>query len=433
MIQCRCIGAPHRRPPPGASQLTPAWARDVTQAGSNINDFQAKTYARIQLSKAGEYYPGTAERTLLITGRIKQVVAALGLTLGKLLREGVAPLSPRSLSAAEGPPAAAAGGGGADPSGGEPPSEEARLVVKLLVPQPLCGIIIGRSGATVRAYAADTGTQIRVAAPEGAPAALSHRVVTVAGRVEGVLKATALLMLKQCEDPKYAQFGELPPSYAAGAPGVRMLPAGVYPVGAQQMLALQQMQYVQYMAAMNAAGGGAGGGGPGAAGMYGVPSAQMPQAYGAPGGDAFTNVAVAVTDEQAEVLLGRAGRGIDDIQAAAGVRVRVEAHEGPGGGGSAKGARLKRITISGSPEGVQYAHFAMSQRLAVAAMQQQQAGGGAGGGGGGGGGGAPPRHYSLHAYPGSQVNGTTYYPQYRPGYQGDAAGGRPSPRGGQRS
>lgn len=43
------------------------------QAGSNINDVQAKTYARIQLSKANEYFPGTTERTLLVTGRLKQV------------------------------------------------------------------------------------------------------------------------------------------------------------------------------------------------------------------------------------------------------------------------------------------------------------------------------------------------------------------------
>lgn len=53
---------------------------------------QAKTYARIQLSKANEYYPGTTERTLLVTGRLKQVVAALGLIFAKLVREGVAPL-----------------------------------------------------------------------------------------------------------------------------------------------------------------------------------------------------------------------------------------------------------------------------------------------------------------------------------------------------
>ena len=32
------------------------------------------------------------ERTLLVTGRLKQVIAALDLVFGKLLKEGVAPL-----------------------------------------------------------------------------------------------------------------------------------------------------------------------------------------------------------------------------------------------------------------------------------------------------------------------------------------------------
>ena len=43
------------------------------QGGGNINDFQQKTYAKIQLSKASEYFPGTVERILMLTGRLKQV------------------------------------------------------------------------------------------------------------------------------------------------------------------------------------------------------------------------------------------------------------------------------------------------------------------------------------------------------------------------
>jgi hypothetical protein len=43
------------------------------QAGQNINDVQAQTLARIQLSKATELYFGTNERVLLVTGRLKKV------------------------------------------------------------------------------------------------------------------------------------------------------------------------------------------------------------------------------------------------------------------------------------------------------------------------------------------------------------------------
>ena len=150
------------------------------QAGGAINDFQSRTYARIQLSKAAEYYPGTAERTLLVTGRLKQIIAALGLIFAKLNREGVAPLSPRTRSAM-------------DASGQEAPdpSFPTRFLVKVLVPQAMCGIVIGKGGATVRAVSADTGTFIRVTSPEGPAVSLNHRVVTVNGAPEGVCAGAA--------------------------------------------------------------------------------------------------------------------------------------------------------------------------------------------------------------------------------------------------
>ncbi len=82
------------------------------------------------------------------------MVAALGLIFSKLSKEGVAPLSPKSKAAV-----AAAGPVAAQSDPPLPPG--LRLLVKLLVPQSLCGIIIGRSGATIRQFAAETHTTIK--------------------------------------------------------------------------------------------------------------------------------------------------------------------------------------------------------------------------------------------------------------------------------
>ena len=92
--------------------------------------------------------------------------------------EGVAPLTPKSRAAAaeeeeeeeleeEGAAAAAAAQDRAP----------RRLLVKLLVPQPLCGIIIGKNGVTIRQFAADTGTSIRSARPDFLPSMLPAGVV----------------------------------------------------------------------------------------------------------------------------------------------------------------------------------------------------------------------------------------------------------------
>lgn len=109
--------------------------------------------------------------------------AALNLIFSKLSKEGVAPLSPKSKAAlaAAGGAFSSSGSGalstGSVGSGGgsvgpgddaassqpatPPPPAQLRLLVKLLVPQTLCGIIIGRSGCTIRQFASDTQTSIK--------------------------------------------------------------------------------------------------------------------------------------------------------------------------------------------------------------------------------------------------------------------------------
>ena len=362
------------------------------QAGGAINDFQSRTYARIQLSKAAEYYPGTAERTLLVTGRLKQIIAALGLIFAKLNREGVAPLSPRTRSAM-------------DASGQEAPdpSFPTRFLVKVLVPQAMCGIVIGKGGATVRAVSADTGTFIRVTSPEGPAVSLNHRVVTVNGAPEGVLKAIALLVVKQAEDPKFPSFSELPASYLAAG----MAPLSLSPYGMAPAAAMAAMQHYQYYST-------AAGGSP----HHPMYAGQAP-AYASTSPDGVTTVTYPVSEDQAAVLVGQNGGGLEELQAAAGVRIQMEQQETPGGGAGGEDGRTAatRMAVTGTAEGVAYAHYLMGQRLVGAMVQQQYAG----------------------MY--QQYNGTTYYPAFRPTYPGQSqgqgsapgpgsseSGRRPSPR-----
>lgn len=310
------------------------------QAGGSINDFQMRTYARIQLSKAAEYYPGTAERTLLVTGRLKEMIAALKLIFDKLLREGVAPLSPRTRASLE----------ALDQEKSDIQSST-RLLVKLLVPQPLCGIIIGKGGSTVRSFSTDTQTTIRVTSPEGPALALNHRIVTINGAVDNVLRAIALITLKQSEDLKYSMFSELPSNYfshSAGTPGMTALPAGPY--------GMQQHNGVQSMAVMHP--------------MHHFPqygSAPPPYATASP--DGITTVSYPITEEQVAVLQGQAGSGLDEIQTAAGVHIGFDVHES--GGGPDGGGRALRLVVVGHADAVGYAHNLMGQRMM---MQQQYSG-----------------------------------------------------------
>lgn len=62
-------------------------ARGMTQGGVTITEFQAQSGARIQLSRSREFFPGTGDRILLLTGTVNAILTALHLILSKLLAE----------------------------------------------------------------------------------------------------------------------------------------------------------------------------------------------------------------------------------------------------------------------------------------------------------------------------------------------------------
>ncbi|KAL4446287.1 hypothetical protein ABPG77_003094 [Micractinium sp. CCAP 211/92] len=325
----------------------------IGKGGGNINDVQAKTFARIQLSKANEYFPGTTERTLLVTGRLKQVVAALGLLFAKLLREGVAPLSPKSKAAAAFPPPGSEGEDAAD--------RPLRLLVRLLVPQPLCGVIIGKNGVTIRNYAADTGTIIRVTSNEAAQVPSSHRIVTIAGEKEGVLKAIALMTLKQSDDPKFPLYGELPsPTMARGdggfSSGGATLPPSFLPHPGTPFLPPSPALYSS----------------PGGShGMFPMLPPSMngstAPALAADGFSGGSSVALLLSEDQAALLLGDGSRVVVEVEQMTGCRMRLDMADGPRG-------PYGRLLLSGSPEVVAYAQWLLGQRLAAAAASYQFSG-----------------------------------------------------------
>lgn len=320
----------------------------MTQGGGNINDFQKKTSARIQLSKAGEYYPGTTERTLLVSGKVKQILGALSLIFKKLLREGVAPVTPRTRAIIE--------------SQNEE-VEGIRLSLKLLVPQQLCGIIIGRGGATVKAYSQQTATQIRVVAPEGPAVAINHRIVAVNGTQEAVLKAVALLIIKQAEDPQFASFGDLPMSWTAQAspnPLPSHYESSQYNMSLGSMSHHYQQQY--YMSGANNNG----------HILYPMMFASSP--------DGLTAMTCQFTEEMAMAVLGHGQRsplGIEEIQAHTGVKVSMNRMEdstvnaATGNGQNAHTSlNMYQMTLYGNPEAVLYANSMIQQRLQGAMVQQ---------------------------------------------------------------
>ncbi|KAF2295317.1 hypothetical protein GH714_032561 [Hevea brasiliensis] len=95
----------------------------IGKGGATISDFQLQSRARIQLSRNYEFFPGTSDRIIMISGTFDDVIKAVELILAKLLSE---------LHTEDGVDV--------DP----------RTKVRLIVPNSSCGSIIGRGGSIIK-------------------------------------------------------------------------------------------------------------------------------------------------------------------------------------------------------------------------------------------------------------------------------------------
>ncbi|XP_018473005.2 protein BTR1 isoform X2 [Raphanus sativus] len=161
----------------------------IGKGGSTITEFQAKSGARIQLSRNQEFFPGTTDRIIMISGSIKEVVNGLELILDKLHSE---------LHAEEGS------------------DVEPRRRLRLVVPNSSCGGIIGKGGATIKSFIEESKAGIKISPLDNTFYGLSDRLVTLSGTFEEQMRAIDLILAKLTEDDHYSQNVHSPYSYAAG-------------------------------------------------------------------------------------------------------------------------------------------------------------------------------------------------------------------------
>ena len=70
----------------------------IGKGGSTITEFQSQSGARIQLSRNHEFFPGTSDRIIMVSGTIDEVLKAKELILSKLLNEVIFMMTFNSIS-----------------------------------------------------------------------------------------------------------------------------------------------------------------------------------------------------------------------------------------------------------------------------------------------------------------------------------------------
>lgn len=171
----------------------------IGKGGSTINDIQSQSGARIQLSRNFEYFPGTSDRIIMVSGMVDDVLKAVELIFSKLLDEFY------------------------DAEGGEVDPESK---IRLVVPNSSCGGIIGKGGAIIRSLIEDSRAGIKISPQDNYFPGLHDRLVTVTGTLRDQMRAIELILLKLVDDSYYNQSVNAPFSYAVAYSAMNYRPNG---------------------------------------------------------------------------------------------------------------------------------------------------------------------------------------------------------------
>jgi RNA-binding protein Nova len=189
----------------------------IGRAGQTISELQTQSLARIKLSQTGDFYPGTQDRVCLVQGQLENVKSAVRLLLERIymIQE-----QQHSQHVTWHP----------NQSEAVPDSPGFDFVVRLLVPNSCCGMIIGKGGTNIKQMEEASGvSSVRLSPKENedpkSPSAVvvsgtSERVVTLTGpSTESCLKCLCIVLDGMMAHHDISRYSNMTTSYSRAVPG----------------------------------------------------------------------------------------------------------------------------------------------------------------------------------------------------------------------
>ncbi|KAG0474618.1 hypothetical protein HPP92_014304 [Vanilla planifolia] len=283
----------------------------IGKGGATISEFQSRSGARIQLSRNHEFFPGTSDRIIMISGGFNEIIKAMELILEKLLNEDE-----------------------------DHHDVDTRTKVRIIVPNTSCGAIIGKGGSTIKAFIEESQADIKISPQDNTYPGFSDRLVTITGSLEEQMRAIFLIMTKLLEDSHYPQSMNSPFPY--GGANLSGFPAA-------------SVGYVVPSVPYNSGNYATNGGGKNSSnkGASGRSPASVNDSQG-------TSVTFGVADEHIGAVVGRGGRNIMEITQISGAKVKISDR-----GDFMSGTCDRKVTIMGSPEAVRTAEALILQRVSA--------------------------------------------------------------------
>ncbi|XP_069672886.1 RNA-binding protein Pasilla isoform X2 [Periplaneta americana] len=154
----------------------------IGKGGDTIAQLQKDTGARVKMSKANDFYPGTSERVCLITGNIDAIMAVLIFIMEKI-REKPDVNAKQAIDF------------------DNKTSAERDKQVKILVPNSTAGMIIGKGGNYIKQIKEESGSYVQIS-QKAKDQTLQERCITVIGEMECNKTACLMILSKVVEDPQ---------------------------------------------------------------------------------------------------------------------------------------------------------------------------------------------------------------------------------------
>ncbi len=162
----------------------------IGNGGSSVREMMDITDAAVHVSNHADYYPGTKERVIYITGPLAAVNLAQSLVwemIGQQTdasdREGGIPTTVVTWE-----PSSAKNNPGQ--------FDEVHVTGRISIPAAAGGLIVGRGGATIRSFSEESGVDSLTIDNKEDGEITQERVLTLSGSVAACMKCTSLILEK---------------------------------------------------------------------------------------------------------------------------------------------------------------------------------------------------------------------------------------------
>lgn len=175
----------------------------IGTGGASVKELMEVTGCRVTVSGTQDFFPGTSERVVVLSGESENVTIAASLIWellylqnqnpGKIRSIVWSPKSYKDLLSSD---------------------NERVLTGKITIPADAGGLILGRGGANMRFMCEECGAKIQMTTKEEA-VFTQERVMSITGTVPQCRKATSLIISKLSEEEESSTYANKGTKYAA--------------------------------------------------------------------------------------------------------------------------------------------------------------------------------------------------------------------------